>query len=1150
MALDSLFPSAPPDTRRMADEAAGMAAYARTVTSIMRDKVTREANPSMAEGMAALNGARATVTAPGVAAFEEAKQISDQIRSGVVKQGLDAYTEGVNIGKELGALVSPRKRKVAAAADAVSDVGGSVAFGATDVEGNPLAGTVAPGLLSAPQPGFSGAAGSFAHQQTLAALGRAPPPGPSLTTAPFPEPTGDAVAPTSVGTAVFAAAPVGLGMINVLPGCDVPGEIYDKDRDAALSANIWKPSMAARSVILPPSVLVLVQIANPPGSGFDLLWARTGDGRFIKFLRNLGVWTTYPCDGSSATAALLQVSGCSLRGIEGDLCKCPIFFGDPACAVTPPPPPPPPPVCPPGTTGVYPNCVPIPPTPECPPGYHWDATRQLCILDTDSTKCCPAVNIPPCPDFQFPPNIEKCLCDIRDALVKVKNLDRQPITFLTATAGKTAVPDEYDELWTGEPEETALLGDPLPRDQVFQTVAALPTENLPPPPSGNGTTTVTSFATQSSGGGSRNGTPPPTPGQNLNPTLLLNLFNVNWNEEAVCQGIAEFRRLIGTLQIGVLLQWVGITNGKGEIVVLANAYDALENDNSVSARFKKSLIQGLHNTLTAAVNAVDALLAQVGALAITNAWATAVLTALDSIAGAIRRWLGFDTEVLTVMFRYTLTAIAPRQIPSAADATNAFLRGQISKDYWQCLVMANDQLPGPAEKVMLSLQQQLGEGDLIRAWLRGFLDPEQGNPDDPSSKARNDAALYDRMRLRGWLSKDSVDVLKRSAAVVPGPADLIRFMLKDVEDDKIVKKFGLHDEFGQKYKGQLKRWFQDQGVTNQVALYEWAAHWQNMPWTQLQEMRFRLRPDKVGARVDPEGYALATTDQDVFDALGQNDVPPFWRYKLMEVSYRLPRLIDVRRAYFAGVINDDVVASDLLDRGNSPATVQILLPVYQRLRRDQLRRHRVTRLYQTDSLGEDQARQLLAGEGYAPKEVQDALAWADVEATAAVTRRCVRQIQVRFTRGEIPRTDLPGVLSGFGFSAKQIARVVQSVTCTLATKPKDLTAAQICDLNGRGILSNDEALARLLRLGYSEDDAARMFAQCQNKQGEKAAKAAAKAAKDAAKAHKPLTQGQILRLVRDGQITPADAVQRLIDLKLSAADAVKLVDATVAKMVK
>lgn len=379
---------------------------------------------------------------------------------------------------------------------------------------------------------------------------------------------------------------------------------------------------------------------------------------------------------------------------------------------------------------------------------------------------------------------------------------------------------------------------------------------------------------------------------------------------------------------------------------------------------------------------------------------------------------------------------------------------------------------------------------------------------------------------------------------IPGPSDLVHMMLRHVEDPAIVGRFKLFDEFERTYKGQLKTWFEQQGVPEEVARYLWAAHWQNMPFGQLAEMKFRLRPEKMGNAVDPAGYPYAVTDDDLFQALRENDVPPFWRYKLIELKFRLPRLIDVRRAYFAGVIDDSAVLSDLLDRGISPDTAQLLLPVYRRLRRDFIRRGRIVRLYQSDSVGEDKARQLLAGEGYQADEINDAISWADTEATAAVTQRCVRQIQVRYTRGEIPREDLPTLLSGFGFSPKQIARVIQSVGCTLATKPKDLTAAQICDFHGRGTISDQEALQRLTRLGYSADDAARMFNKCQQTEAEKAAKKAAKDAKDMAKGKKPLTQAQILRLLKAGEITAPDATQRLIDLGVAPADAAKLVDAT------
>lgn len=402
------------------------------------------------------------------------------------------------------------------------------------------------------------------------------------------------------------------------------------------------------------------------------------------------------------------------------------------------------------------------------------------------------------------------------------------------------------------------------------------------------------------------------------------------------------------------------------------------------------------------------------------------------------------------------------------------------------------------------------------------------------------------MRQRGWLDTDQVKLLVDLFQFIPGPADLTRFMLRHVEDEAIVGRFHLFDEFERTYKGKVKQWFDAQGVPEEVARYIWGAHWQNMPFGQLAEMKFRLRPDKVGDAKDPAGYPYAVTDDDLFQALRENDVPPFWRYKLIELKFRLPRLIDVRRAYFAGVIDDSAIRSDLLDRGISPESADLLLPVYRRLRRDQLRRHRVVRLYQSDAIGEQQARAILAGEGFAADEVSDAISWADVEASAAVTARCVKQISVRFTRGEIPRDDLPQALLSFGLSPKQVARVVQGVTCTLATKPKDLTAANICEMHGRGVIDDQTALDRLARLGYSADDAARMFAVCGQKEAEKKAKKKAADDKKNAAKTKGLTQSQLLRLLVKGELTADDVLARLMGMGMSQGDAEKLIAAALA----
>lgn len=748
---------------------------------------------------------------------------------------------------------------------------------------------------------------------------------------------------------------------------------------------------------------------------------------------------------------------------------------------------------------------------------------------------------PPCPTLTIPPELTACLCGIKDALGKIQKLNTQPISFLTAAAGSKQGDDGFEDLWAGDPDETALLGDPPAKDEAFETIPVSAAIGAVPPPRFNLNGSGAAVKAESLGTLLGTGTGNGLSTSGIDTSQLGNLFNLDWNSPDVCQGVLELRKVVGTLRFGHVLQWLGITNDQGQIKFLSDAWDALKDDNSVSGRIKKSLYTTANNAICAAVNGLDALVAQLGPAVVGNVWAQVVGTVIDSINGFLSRWGGLDTTALTDALRYTLVAISPRQLPSAGDATVAYLRNQISYDLWQCWVMANNQLPGPAEKIMLAGQSQLAEGDLLRAWLRGLLDPNLGDPDDAGSKARNDQELLKRLRNRGWLDRDSAEILKRLTEQVPGPADLVRFMLRDVEDPNIVERFGLNEEFPQKYRGQVKRWFSDQGVSEKLALYEWRAHWQNMPWTQLREMLFRLRPDKYDGQKDPAGYPYRVSADDVFAALGQNDVPPFWRYKMMEVSYNLPRLIDMRRAYFSGVIGDADVRSDLLDRGNSPATVDMLVPVYRRLRRDQLRRHRLVKLYQSNALGEADARQLLANEGYRPNEVDDAIAYADLEADAAVQAQCIRRVGQRYERGEIPKQQLPQVLQGFNLSAKQVTRLAEHITCTLQTKAKELTAQQICNFFGQGILTELAARGRLSRLGYSDDDADRMFAKCQIDVAAKEKKKAAADKKEADKGKKKLSQAQVLRMVKRREMQPAEAQQRLVEIGYLPADAQRLI---------
>ncbi len=123
----------------------------------------------------------------------------------------------------------------------------------------------------------------------------------------------------------------------------------------------------------------------------------------------------------------------------------------------------------------------------------------------------------------------------------------------------------------------------------------------------------------------------------------------------------------------------------------------------------------------------------------------------------------------------------------------------------------------------------------------------------------------------------TANVLEQIAWQLPGPADLMRFGVREVFTPAIAQRFGQY----QQYPEAMTEWANKIGMKREVALMYWAAHWDLPAIGQMFDMFHRgiiSRADlKMGVRA--------------------RDVMPFWQDKVIDLSYRLiprrtlPRLI-------------------------------------------------------------------------------------------------------------------------------------------------------------------------------------------------------------------------------------------------------------------
>jgi len=157
--------------------------------------------------------------------------------------------------------------------------------------------------------------------------------------------------------------------------------------------------------------------------------------------------------------------------------------------------------------------------------------------------------------------------------------------------------------------------------------------------------------------------------------------------------------------------------------------------------------------------------------------------------------------------------------------------------------------------------------------------------------------LIKRVRELGFNEIDAIlqGYLKQPR---PGINDLIQFAVKEVYSPETYNKFGQYLEFPKDFAEQSKLL----GLDEQFAKQYWAAHWD-------------LPSPTMGYDMLHRGII---NQEDLKALLKALDVMPFWRDKLIQLSYNIVARVDTRRLYAYGIWDKNKVYQNYLHEGYSP----------------------------------------------------------------------------------------------------------------------------------------------------------------------------------------------------------------------------------------
>lgn len=461
-----------------------------------------------------------------------------------------------------------------------------------------------------------------------------------------------------------------------------------------------------------------------------------------------------------------------------------------------------------------------------------------------------------------------------------------------------------------------------------------------------------------------------------------------------------------------------------------------------------------------------------------GAGSAAIITQI--VAGIVTKYVGFDMTYFTRSSIYDLNFLNPQTIPSESEFVNLFLAEEISQDGFNCMIRANGSYPSWYNKIAQAQRTRPTNDQLIQLNRRGILTNEDTN---------------DRMRGNGVMNDGERNLLYKATEAMPSVSDIVRFMVRDADDNNVAAKYGTDAALDTKYGIQLQQWARGQGITDEVMKYYWRSHWEIPSNTALFEMLHRLRPNKTGQGLTG---GVTVSPSDIKDALVVNDVLPYWADRLIEISYKPLTRTDAQRAYFIDALSENELRDAYLDLGYNDSNADKLVRFTNQLKakRKQTtggteKAASILKYYKNWLIGDTEARQRLKNSGLSETAAVEALQIAGNQRRNDSQLACIKGVKSKYKRFIYGDSEARQDLIAIGVALENIDNLVSQWNCERGNKPKELSAAQVCKAYKQELITEMEYLRRLQAIGYGRDEAGIIFELCTRPPAPKTTKAGA-----------------------------------------------------------
>ncbi|MBA7534493.1 hypothetical protein ES705_26741 [subsurface metagenome] len=379
----------------------------------------------------------------------------------------------------------------------------------------------------------------------------------------------------------------------------------------------------------------------------------------------------------------------------------------------------------------------------------------------------------------------------------------------------------------------------------------------------------------------------------------------------------------------------------------------------------------------------------------------------------------------------------PNMVPGLADLTELLYRKQIGRQDFIDTAEQNGFSADWADKFFAGNTTLLQAHEYVTLWRRGVID--EGECDDKLSRLRFNA--------------ESILQFKRATEFFPSPLDLVRFAVREVYTPEIVEKFGQMEDLPGKYIEEAAK----AGLPVEQAKNYWASHW--------------MLPSPL------QGFGMLhrdIVDQDTLKMLLKSlDIMPYWRDRLIQLSYNPLTRVDVRRMHAMGILDANAVAKAYRHGGYSPENADLMAEFTVRYNADEgtgLTRASVQKAYKIGLITVIQLKSYLESFGYSEDVVEYWLMITEYEKSLLEIEAYKTELFRQYRKGLITIEDIRQALYERGLPATYVEQAIDEETKTPSLKIKMPTRTDLTDWLLLQIIDEEYFVEQMRAIGYRQQD--------------------------------------------------------------------------------